>query len=76
MDPGFRVRSPGALWVLRALRSGYESGTCEGGHPVRTEDSQSFTDFVSAEQAGLLRLAGLLAGDRAGRRRTSCRQRC
>jgi RNA polymerase sigma-70 factor (sigma-E family) len=31
---------------------------------VRTEDSQSFTDFVSAEQAGLLRLAVLLAGDR------------
>jgi RNA polymerase sigma-70 factor (sigma-E family) len=31
---------------------------------VRTEDNQSFTDFVSAEQAGLLRLAVLLAGDR------------
>ncbi|WP_245161118.1 SigE family RNA polymerase sigma factor [Blastococcus sp. CT_GayMR16] len=31
---------------------------------MRTEDSQSFTEFVSAEQAGLLRLAILLAGDR------------
>lgn len=31
---------------------------------MRTEDSQTFTDFVSAEQAGLLRLAILLAGDR------------
>ena len=31
---------------------------------MRTEDSQTFTDFVSAEQAGLLRLAVLLAGDR------------
>src|SRR4051812_42488328 len=29
-----------------------------------TEANQSFTDFVSAEQAGLLRLAVLLAGDR------------
>ena len=28
------------------------------------EENQSFTDFVSAEQAGLLRLAVLLAGDR------------
>jgi RNA polymerase sigma-70 factor (sigma-E family) len=31
---------------------------------VGTEDSKDFTDFVSAEQAGLLRLAILLAGDR------------
>ena len=31
---------------------------------MRTEDTQSFTDFVSAEQAALLRLAVLLAGDR------------
>jgi RNA polymerase sigma-70 factor (sigma-E family) len=31
---------------------------------VRTQENQSFTDFVSAEQAGLLRLAVLLAGDR------------
>jgi RNA polymerase sigma-70 factor (sigma-E family) len=31
---------------------------------VRAEDNQSFTDFVSAEQAALLRLAVLLAGDR------------
>ena len=31
---------------------------------MRTEDTQTFTDFVSAEQAGLLRLAILLAGDR------------
>ena len=30
---------------------------------MRTEDSRTFTDFVSAEQAGLLRLAILLAGD-------------
>ena len=31
---------------------------------MRTQENQSFTDFVSAEQAGLLRLAVLLAGDR------------
>jgi RNA polymerase sigma-70 factor (sigma-E family) len=31
---------------------------------VRAEDDQSFTDFVSAQQAALLRLAILLAGDR------------
>jgi RNA polymerase sigma-70 factor (sigma-E family) len=31
---------------------------------MRTEDDRSFTDFVSVEQAGLLRLAVLLAGDR------------
>jgi RNA polymerase sigma-70 factor (sigma-E family) len=31
---------------------------------VRSQENQSFTDFVSAEQAGLLRLAVLLAGDR------------
>jgi RNA polymerase sigma-70 factor (sigma-E family) len=31
---------------------------------VGTEDNESFTAFVSAEQAGLLRLAVLLAGDR------------
>ena len=31
---------------------------------MRAEENQSFTDFVSAEQAGLLRLAILLAGDR------------
>jgi RNA polymerase sigma-70 factor (sigma-E family) len=31
---------------------------------VHLEENQSFTDFVSAEQAGLLRLAVLLAGDR------------
>jgi DNA-directed RNA polymerase specialized sigma24 family protein len=31
---------------------------------VRTEDDQGFEDFVSREQAGLLRLAVLLAGDR------------
>ena len=31
---------------------------------MRTEDDQRFTDFVSAEQAGLLRLAVLLTGDR------------
>jgi RNA polymerase sigma-70 factor (sigma-E family) len=31
---------------------------------VRNEVDQSFTDFVSAEQAALLRLAVLLAGDR------------
>ena len=30
---------------------------------MRTEDSRSFEDVVSAEQAGLLRLAVLLAGD-------------
>ena len=29
-----------------------------------TEDDRSFTEFVSVEQAGLLRLAVLLAGDR------------
>jgi hypothetical protein len=31
---------------------------------VRTQENESFADFVSAEQAGLLRLAVLLAGDR------------
>jgi RNA polymerase sigma-70 factor (sigma-E family) len=31
---------------------------------MRTEDAASFTDFVSAEQAALLRLAVLLTGDR------------
>jgi RNA polymerase sigma-70 factor (sigma-E family) len=31
---------------------------------MRTEDTASFTDFVSAEQAALLRLAALLTGDR------------
>src|SRR5829696_1331692 len=31
---------------------------------MRTEDTASFTDFVSAEQAALLRLAVLLTGDR------------
>ena len=31
---------------------------------MRTEDRASFTDFVSAEQAALLRLAVLLTGDR------------
>jgi RNA polymerase sigma-70 factor (sigma-E family) len=31
---------------------------------VRTEDDLGFTDFVSAEQAALLRLAVLLTGDR------------
>ena len=31
---------------------------------MRSEDSRTFSDFVSAEQAGLLRLAILLAGDR------------
>jgi RNA polymerase sigma-70 factor (sigma-E family) len=31
---------------------------------VRAEDDRSFTDFVSAQQAALLRLAFLLAGDR------------
>ncbi len=41
---------------------------------MRAEETLSFTDFVSAEQAGLLRLAVLLAGDR-GQRRTSCRRR-
>jgi RNA polymerase sigma-70 factor (sigma-E family) len=30
---------------------------------VRAEENQDFTDFVSAEQAGLLRLAALLSGD-------------
>src|SRR3954452_14891475 len=34
------------------------------GPPVRAEDDQSFTDFVSAQQSALLRLAILLAGDR------------
>jgi RNA polymerase sigma-70 factor (sigma-E family) len=31
---------------------------------VRAEENQDFTDFVSAEQAALLRLAALLSGDR------------
>lgn len=31
---------------------------------MRTEDDETFTEFVSAQQAGLLRLAVLLAGDR------------
>ncbi len=31
---------------------------------MRTEENRSFTDFVSAEQGPLLRLAVLLAGDR------------
>ncbi len=31
---------------------------------MRTQENQNFTDFVSAEQAGLLRLAVLLTGDR------------
>jgi RNA polymerase sigma-70 factor (sigma-E family) len=31
---------------------------------MRAEDKAGFTDFVSAEQAGLLRLAVLLTGDR------------
>ena len=31
---------------------------------MRTEDTAGFTDFVSAEQAALLRLAVLLTGDR------------
>src|SRR5919112_2739613 len=31
---------------------------------MRTEDAASFTDFVSAEQGALLRLAVLLTGDR------------
>ncbi|MCW2634452.1 MAG: polymerase, sigma-24 subunit, subfamily [Blastococcus sp.] len=31
---------------------------------MRAEDRSSFTDFVAAEQAGLLRLAVLLTGDR------------
>ncbi|MGY1814991.1 SigE family RNA polymerase sigma factor [Blastococcus sp. SYSU D00820] len=31
---------------------------------MRDEDSRAFADFVSREQAGLLRLAVLLAGDR------------